>query len=137
MKKVLLPLVMIPAIIASSAVFACQDHTSDQKTLEQSNVIDLQNQGEDAVLYNFHSHKCDSLADAHNDADISAHLPSDEDWQGLYSRYRFKGEMPVDALAHVYNTMLDAQINFTVATSSKKSLFARSSVIARQNSAGG
>jgi hypothetical protein len=137
MNKIFLSLVVIPTITVSSTVLACPQTTSDQKALEQSNVAELKTQGENAILYNFQEQKCDALSDARSDVQISAYLPSDEDWQGLYNRYRFKGEKPIAALAHVYNTMLDTNIRFKPTFLSKKDLFARRAVLARKNTTSG
>jgi len=89
------------------------------------------------MLFSFQEHKCGSPKLARNDGEVSGYLPSDEDWQGLYSMYRFKGDKPLDALAHVYNTMRDSSISLGNSPAERLSLYARNPAMARQNSIGG
>jgi len=116
MNKRFRTLVIVPALFSSASVFACQDGTSDLKTREQANFTALQTQGKDATLFSFQEQKCAPLNLTRNDSDASGYLPSDEDWQGLYSIYRLKGDKPLAALTHVYSTMLDSRADLDNAT---------------------
>lgn len=108
MNKRMLTLILIPAALSSASIFACQDGASDQKTRELANFTALKAQGKDATLFSFQEQKCAPLDLSRNDGDASGYLPSDEDWQGLYSIYRLKGDKPLEALTHVYSTMHDS-----------------------------
>ena len=132
MNKRFRALVIIPALLSSASIFACQEGASDQKTRELANFTALQTQGKDATLFSFQEQKCAPLNLSRNDGDASGYLPSDEDWQGLYSIYRLKGDKPLEALTHVYSTMLDSHIGLDNATPDSLSLSGRIHAMVQQ-----
>ncbi len=87
-------------LLVSTASHACDKSEQSLFKQEKTALSDLNRAGAGATLYNYRTQRCTPLANAHNELQISAFLPSDETSLGMYQVYRDKGESQVDALEH-------------------------------------
>lgn len=69
--------------------------------LEQNRMA-IERAGHAAVLHNFRTGRMEAFAPAQHDLDVSAFLPSDEAYQGLFHDLRAAGVAPLEALRAVY-----------------------------------
>jgi len=110
LRSIFAALVFTPALLVSLPSQACQGpskHTISESELINISLHDLQHSDDNTHLYNFRTHQCDALNHIKTDAAMAAHLPSDEQWQGLYLEYRHKGEDSRQALVHVFNNIME------------------------------
>ena len=107
-------LFIAPALFISLSASACPSTTSEslsETEMAIANYANLQSGAKNPDVYNFRTHKCESLSSARNDSQVSDHMPSDEEWLGFYSQFRQQGEDSSHALAHVFDYMMEDNEN--------------------------
>lgn len=94
-------------VLFSSPTFACQDiaGTTTEKQAIAMNFKELQLSN--PIAHNIRNGHCQAVSLAQTDGALMDFLPSNEEWQGLFTDFRAKGDKPVQALVHVYEFMSD------------------------------